>query len=341
MNNQRLNKDEMSFIQRIYLFDQFQNSSVIIFLTLLLISFELILIITGFLLDKPYSFVLCIGLLVFQVFWFYLVYFRTSEQKNSTPARRILETFAIAFFIEAFVFFAEWMVWYGSISIISIIYDYFESSYLLWMMIFLSIIVSSFFFQAFLEESTKYLLLFRNSKTIGFQTRYSIILYSISASLAIALFTGTLSTVVLIYWEFDFIYAVATLFIEGFLTTTMHVITGTWIGVGYMKKIFQSTSSEYEIIGILLPAIFLHGCYISLISSLRMLYPLSQITWRLYCFVVICAAAFLFVALVITYWKVKKLLSNPHIYHILLDSVSIDLNDIHSVTIDSNDPDTP
>ena len=320
MNNETntIKREEMNYFQRLIYFEHFQNSSVQIFLVLLLVTFEILLMISGFFVGKPYTFVFCLTLLLFPIFWIYLVYFRNNEQRNSTPPSRLVETFAIAFFVEALLFFFEWSVWYAAITITLYIFDnLINSLYLLWILVFVTIILTSFFLQAFFEETTKYLILFRNSKTIGFQTRYSIILYAITASLAFALLSGTLSTV-LIYWEYETLYAIATLFIEGFLTTTMHVITGTWIGIGYVKHIFKSNEyDEQSIAAMLTPPIFLHGCYACLISSLRTLYPIGQISWRLYFLVIICASIFLFFALVLMWRKVQKIIKNPHLYHSL------------------------
>ena len=323
-----INEEDMNLFQRIIFHQPFKGSQsfVAVFLALLIITFEILLMGAGFYLGYTNTFLFCLLLFPFQLFWFYITYFRTEEKRSSTPSPRVLETFSISFFIESFLFIIERAFWYGTVILLFTIDDYFnQNTYLLWVLILIWIIFISFGVQAVLEQSSKYFMLYRNSKSFGFQTRYSVVIYSISSSLAISLFTGTMATV-LIYWTDGFKYAMATLFIEGFLTTTMHVITGTWISIAYLKLLFRSDSSSpsssslYDKFLIIFPAVFMQGCYSSLISALRLLFAIDEITWKLYVAVVIAATILLLVVLFFTVRKAKKILADPHLYQPLSSS---------------------
>ena len=292
-----------------------KDSTVILFLVALLVSFEVILGISGFILGHKLTFGFCVALFLPQAIWFALLFLQNRYQsKEKADYKRLIESFAFGFFLECIVFLIEWAFFYSIIFVLMKFSEYTDSLFAEYFLSFASIIFISFFIEALLEEGIKYIILLRNSKSIARQSRYSIIRHSITISLAISLFSSTIITV-LIYWIFGLEYAIATLFLEAILSTTIQIITGIWIAFGFIKQYFrESHKANYPTYQVFILPVFIHGCYSCFISSIRVLYGVSSIHWKLYVAVIIASSLIILCALTFTLYKVQKVTKDVNLY---------------------------
>mmetsp|Transcript_24195 Transcript_24195/g.41326 ORF Transcript_24195/g.41326 Transcript_24195/m.41326 type:complete len:368 (-) Transcript_24195:39-1142(-) len=283
-----------------------------------LVFFELFLAIAGFFIDKYYTPVFSIPFLIIPALWGWAFYWRSSSFRSSASLQRTLQSLMLGYFSDTLVYLVQWIIMLLITYLIIYIYELFGKEQLIlvisaaWETLF-----SSIFLEAIPEELLKWAILYHIATLEPLPSRYGTCVYAIYASLGFIFFSGSLR-IVRVYWMSDFERAAVYFAVEATLTSTMHIIAGLWIGLNFVKQRFRDPLKQpFPSYRVFTPSIILHAVYMSFISLLYLLYELEYLNWKLFALICILAFCFLFIALVLTMARVRKLFSDPSFYALL------------------------
>jgi hypothetical protein len=300
----------------------------VLFITILafLICFEILVEIGGCVIGQYYSALFSVTFLIAPAFWGWFFFLSRPHLRNSSSYRRALQSLMLGYFTDTVVYLAQWVVVY--VIMIGVRYVYHaldKNQVVLILLLVFETLVESVLLEAIPEEILKYLILLFVSKQEPLPSKYSAIVYVIYSTLGFIFFSGTLR-ILRVYWTWGFYFAWGYFCVEVFLTSTMHIICGLWIGTNFIKQNFRTPDKDpIPTWRVVVPSIALHGIYMSFISVLYLLNELELLNRKLVALVVIMALLCLLGALVITILSVRRLMFDQTFYALLAPEGESDL----------------
>lgn len=281
------------------------------------ILFEIFLGIAGFYLGKNYTLAYSVPFLLIPIFWGW-VFSSRAIFRASIKIQRSLQALMLGYFSDSVIYFCQWFAVYGMITIILKVYQLSgTSATVLFFGAVWEVLFEAIFLEAIPEELLKFGILYNISRVESLPSKYAAINYTAFASMGFIFFSGTLR-ILRVYWMSGIYLAIFYFFVEAFLTSTMQIVAGVWIGLNFIKKQFRDPSkSPVPTWRVVLPSIVLHACFMSLISVSYFLFYVGYLDWKLMGLICIIALVFILIALFLSFKQVKNVVSDPNFYVVL------------------------